>query len=325
MGAIGDLLWTTLWDEGGAGPLTSRLMMGSWHTFLTVSRGNARVLQTTGPVILVSTLLMWILSIWVGWTFVFASAEPTIFDTIDGGGISWIDLAYFTGYTFFTLGNGGFAPVDGVWQILTVLTTASGMLLVTLTMTYVLSVLDAVTQKHAFAQGVTGIGLHPEALLTAYWSGEKFDGLDLHLDTFSSQMDTLTANHNAYPLLHYFYSKQAEKAPVTAIAVLDGTLTVLRFGTEEEHQPSRALLRDTRSSVESYVEALSSHHQPADRTPVSPDLTELRETDYPAIPEDTFEESLSASELDERRQKRLAIVENDAREWPSADERYEQE
>lgn len=316
LGTVGDLLWTTVWDEGGAGPFTSWLMSGVWRTLLKVSGGRSRILSVAGPAILIHSLVAWLLLIWGAWTLIFASAENTIFDTINGDPISWLDLVYFSGYTIFTLGNGGFAPVDGVWQIATVLSTASGMFLITLIVTYVLSVLDAVTQKHAFAQGVTGIGTRAESLVQAYWNGEKFDGLDLHLDTFSAQINTLTANHNAYPILHYFHSERAEKDPVIAIAVLDETLTLLRFGIEKRHRPSDALLTDARSGVQSYAEALSAAYEPADRSPPSPDLTALRDADLPVVADDSFGRSLEETELDRRRRLLLAVVEGDARRWP---------
>ncbi|XVH33461.1 ion channel (plasmid) [Haloferacaceae archaeon DSL9] len=46
---------------------------------------------------------------------------------------------YFTGYTIFTLGNGDFYPTAANWQVTTVLTSASGLLLITLIVTYVLA------------------------------------------------------------------------------------------------------------------------------------------------------------------------------------------
>lgn len=58
---------------------------------------------------------------------------------------------YFVAYTMFTMGNGGFTPKEGAWQIVTSLTTTSGMRLVTLVVSYVLSVRSAVVQKRSFA------------------------------------------------------------------------------------------------------------------------------------------------------------------------------
>ncbi|UPW00095.1 potassium channel family protein [Halorussus gelatinilyticus] len=317
LGTVGDLLWTTLWVEGGAGPLTTRLMEWTWRALSRGNGGRSRVLNLAGPVILVLSLVVWLVSIWTGWTLIFAGGEDAVFDTIRGGPLSWSDLSYFAGYTMFTLGNGGFAPRDGVWQFATVLATASGMLFVTLTVTYVLSVLDAVAQKHAFASGVTGLGTDASTVVTTYWNGEEFDGLDLQLDTFSSQIDTLTANHKAYPVLHYFHSRQATEDPAVAIAVLDETLTLLRFGLPERARPSEALLKGTRSGIRSYLDALLALHRPSDRDPPAPDLARVREAGLSTVSDDEFAESLADCDVDERRRLLLAVVESNARRWPS--------
>ena len=236
---IVDLLWTTLWVEGGAGPLMSRLMPALWRGLRRIGDRNSRVLSLAGPLILVAGLAMWIGLLLAGWTFVFANSETALVDTRDGGPISWSERFYYIGYTVFTLGNGDFTPRDGVWQVATALATATGMVFVTLSVTYILSVLEAITQKRSFASNVSGLGLRGETIVERGWEGETFRGLKLALNTFTSQLNTLTTTHNAYPILHYFHSEQDEQAPVISISVLDEALTLLHFGIVEEDRPSR--------------------------------------------------------------------------------------
>ncbi|WP_101298415.1 potassium channel family protein [Halegenticoccus soli] len=317
-GGVVDLLWTTLWVEGGAGPLTSRLMARTWQTLRRIGGEHPRVLSLSGPLILVGGLTLWITLLWVGWTLIFASAESALIDTRGAGPISWIERFYFSGYTIFTLGNGDFAPRDGVWQIATVLATANGMLFVTLSVTYVLSVLDAVTQKRSFASNVSGLGTQSETVVRTSWNGEEFRGLDLPLNTFTSQLNTLTANHKAYPILHYFFSGQRKQAPTLSITILDEALTLLRFGVPEHHRLSEAILKNSRSSVENYLETLNEAFiTPAARTPPAPDLASLREADIPTVTDDEFARSLDR--LDDRRRRLLGLIEADARQWPSVE------
>ena len=82
---------------------------------------------------------------------IFASADSALVDTVSSRRISWPVPLYFTGYTIFTLGNGDFTPTGAFWQLATVLATASGVLFVTSSVTYVLSVLGAVTQKRSWS------------------------------------------------------------------------------------------------------------------------------------------------------------------------------
>ncbi|WP_458186561.1 potassium channel family protein [Haladaptatus sp. NG-WS-4] len=317
--AVVDLLWTTVWVEGGAGPLTSRLMAWSWRLLRRVGNQKSSILTLAGPFIFIVSLATWILLLWGGWTLIFASAEGALIDTLNRGPISWVDRIYFTGYTLFTLGTGDFVPQDGVWQLATALTTGSGLLFVTLSVTYILSVLDAVTQKRAFASDVTGLGMQSEEILRTGWNGDEFHNLELSLNSFISQLNTLTSNHKAYPILHYFYSRHPEQAPVIGIAVLDETLTVLQFGVPEQYRPSDVALTNARASVQNYLNTLhTTFIEPAQRSPPPLDLDALREIGVPTLSDEEFAASLA--ELDERRRTVLGLVESDARQWPSSDE-----
>lgn len=314
-----DLLWTTLWVEGGAGPLTSRLMSWSWRALRKLAGRNSRVLSLSGALIFVIGLSVWIALLWGGWTLIFASADGSLVDTLNRGAVSWTDLLYFTGYTMFTLGNGDFVPGSGIWQLTTILATGSGMLFVTLTVTYILSVLDAVTQKRAFAMGVSGFGTRGTEIVRKAWNGEEFRGVALPLNTYVTQLNTLTSNHKAYPVLHYFHTPQAEQAPAVGVAVLDEALTLFRFGVRERDRPDEVVIDNARSSVRTYLETLETAFvEPANRTPPSPPLDALREVDVPTVSDDEFATSLA--ELDDRRRMLLGFVESDARRWPSGDD-----
>ncbi len=77
-----DLLWTTLWVQEGAGPLTTRLMRWSWKGLRRVTEPGSRALSLAGPLILAFTTIGWLTLMWGGWTLVFASAEGTLIDTV---------------------------------------------------------------------------------------------------------------------------------------------------------------------------------------------------------------------------------------------------
>lgn len=317
--AIVDFTWTTLWVEGGTGPLTSRVMSWSWRTLRKVGGQNSQLLSLIGPLIFAISLLVWISLLWGGWTLIFASAESALIDTLNRGSVSWSDQLYFTGYTMFTLGNGDFVPRGWIWQVATILMVGSGMLFITLSVTYILSVLDAVTQKRSFAMGVSGFGTQGTEIVRKGWDGEEFRGLDLPLNTYVSQLNTLTSNHKAYPILHYFYTPQVNQAPVIGIAVLDEALTLLRFGIREENRPDDIIIDNARLSVHIYLETLEAAFiEPANRPPPSPDLSTLRDAGIPTVSDDEFAATLD--DLDEHRRILLGLVESDARQWPSSDD-----
>ncbi|WP_335999943.1 potassium channel family protein [Halorientalis halophila] len=313
-----DLLWTTLWVEGGAGPLTTRLTKWTWRSLRAVAGDRPRLLSIAGPVILLGSLTLWIALLWAGWTALFAGAENALLDTRDPGPISWIERIYFVGYSIFTMGNGDFTPRDGRWQIVTSLATASGMLFVTLSVTYVLSVLGAVTQKRSLASSISGLGSDSTEILEASWDGDRFRGLDVPLESISTRLDTLTTNHKAYPILHYFYTPDSSAAPATAVTVLDETLTLLRFGVPKRTRPSEIAITQARTSVRSYLETLDSAFvEPADESPPSPDIAALRDRGVPTVSDDDFEDAIV--ELDDRRRELFGLVRSDERQWPGSE------
>jgi hypothetical protein len=266
-------------------------------------------------VILVGSLLVWITLLWAGWTFLFAGAENTIFDTRDAGPISWTERLYFVGYSVFTMGNGDFTPRDGPWQIVTALTTASGMLFVTLSVTYVLSVLGAVTQKRSLASDISGLGPRSSEILATSWNGTEFHGLELPLNTIATQINTLTSNHKAYPILHYFYTPDTERAPSTSISVFDETLTLLQFGVAEQSRPDELAIRQARASVATYLETLDTAFvEPADEPPPAPDISVVRDRGVPTVAPEQFH--AATVELDERRRYLLGLLRSEGRQWP---------
>lgn len=310
-----DFAWTTLWVDGGAGPLTDRLSTSIWIALRKVSDDNAKILSISGPLILAMTLLMWIALLWLGWTLVFSGSETSLIDTADKGFVTWAERFYFAGYLIFTLGNGDFAPNGSVWQIATVLATGSGMLFITLGVTYLLSVLGAVTAKRSFAESVTSLGGSSAKIVENAWNGKNFKDIDLLLNTFSTELSTITAQHNAYPVLHYYYAEKTSESVPVAVVLLDEALSILRFAVRVGNSPNRLLLREARGTIESYLEALNSaSFAPAAEDPPAIKLDGLRSKGLPVVPQLDFDAAMET--LKERRQKLMGLIKSSAVESP---------
>ncbi len=311
-----DLLWTTLWVEGHAGPLSSRLTAWLWRGWRGVARSNGLALSMGGPLIMVLTLFTWVGVLWAGWILLFASSEGAIIDPPNQEPVTaWPARIYFVAYALFTMGNGDFSPSNGFWQLMTSLTTASGMLFITLGVSYVLSVLSAVNQRRAFANGVSGLGARSEEFLCNGWNGEDFRALDLPLHAMSGQLSRLAEQHKAYPILHYYRSAGEADAMAVAVAVLDEALTLLCFAIPEERRPNPAVTHSIRATIFSYLETLQDVYiQIAERHPPPPELSMLRAAGIPTLPDEQFAQALDT--LEARRRKLLGALEADAWPWP---------
>lgn len=312
---IVDFIWTTLWVDGGAGPITKKLSALIWKVMRKVSKDRSKILSLAGPLMLFVTLLSWIALIWTGWTLIFASDPSSFSDTEDNGPVSWANRIYFAGYLVFTLGNGDYSPHEGFWQIASVLATGTGLIFITLGVTYFLSVLGAVSAKHAFSESVSGLGENSSEVVLNAWNGKDFHNIDLLLNTYASQMSMLTAQHNAYPILHYYHADQDKEALPSSVALLDEALTLFICGIRDDAMPNKLLIKETRFSINSYLETLlPAYVKPSENSPSSPDLNILREAGLPTVSDDIYQENLTR--LDDRRKSLLGMVQENARKWP---------
>lgn len=311
---IVDLLWTTLWADGGSGPVSSRLTNVLWLVLRRAGGSRSVVVSLAGPIILAGTLVVWVALLWAGWTLVFAGAENSLKASSGGSDVSWPARVYYVAYSMFTMGNGDYVPVGGLWQIATALTTASGMLLVTLAVSYVLSVLGAVAQKRSFAGTVQGFGATGSDIVRSGWNGSDLHDLDLPLSSLAAGASSLADKHKTYPILHYYHSESRENASAPAVAALDEALTLIRFGTSDERVYNGAVVENTRSSVEGYLKTLrNAFISAAAEAPPPPALGPLRAAGIPTVSDEEFARELSR--LDERRRQLLGVVHADAWSW----------
>ncbi len=309
-----DLIWTTLWVDGGAGPLTRYLMRSGWNGMRIVSGDSPRVLRLAGPFMIGITLATWIVLIWFGWACLFASGEEVLIST-EGEPITWASRLYFVGYTMFTLGIGDIIPSGGFWQIVTILVTANGMFFITMSVSYIVSVLGAVTLKRTFASTVTGLGMKSEDVVRRAWNGEEFYGLNELFSELSSEIGQLTYQHQAYPILHYYHCVGDKYASTIATVILDEALTILTHGIPEEHRPETIHLANARSTIRDYlVHVHASLLPPAEDVPPPPNLDILRASGIPTVSDEEFHAALD--DLSHRRRRLLNMIEADAREWP---------
>jgi hypothetical protein len=306
-----DALWTTLWPEGAAGPLTSRLSTLLWQvTHWLTGPDQHRLLNLAGPIILFTTVVAWVVLVAAGWTMVFSAEAGALLEVRTREPADFVGRIYFVLYSIFTLGNGDYVPQGGVYQLATAGTVASGMFLITLAITYLLSVISAVADKRAFASHVSGFGQSPEEIVLTAWDGTGFDGIGPPLAQLTSSLGLLAEQHQAYPILHYYHPINQHKASAVAIMNLDEALMIMEQAVTKQYKPRPAELQPARQSVTSYLETLvSAFIAAADHPPSPPDLDKLREKDVPVVSDEYFANVLE--QHDDRRRMLLGLLAND--------------
>lgn len=312
-----DPLWTTVWVDGHAGPLTrryGRVIDGAFTRL--VPHDDHRLLSVSGPLVLMGTVLLWALLVWLGWVVLFTADAGSLVDPHTHVRASVAGRVYFTGYTMFTLGNGDFAPQGGLWQIATSVMSLTGLFLLTLSVTYVLAVIEAVVTKRSFASQVWAFGHSPEALVATAWNGRGFPALELQIVSLTEQLNLITEQHHTYPMLHHYHEERIPQTVPVALAIFDDALTIFEFLVPDDVRPAPSVLVPARQSVREFLDGLRhAQIEPSANTPPWIDLDHLRASGVPALDHTALDRG--GSELELRRRLVLSFLEGEHRDWPS--------
>lgn len=315
--ALVDLGWTTVAAGSGAGPLTARIARRTWRIALAAHarrRGHA-VLSAVGVGIVFAVLAMWLLLLVAGWSLVFASSEGAVRER-QGAPADGIARVYFAGYSVFTLGNGDYRPGDDVWQLATVAASGTGLVFVTLAITYLVPVASAVAQRREVASYIASLGRSPAEILTRAWTGDGFGSLGQHLVTLAHLVHGARQRHLTYPVLHYFHSADPESAAAPSLARLSQAVDLLRHAVVPQHRPDPAAVDVLDRSIASFLETLAAAYiQPFDDPLPAADQRSLRRHGIPTVSDCEYEEALTDGE--HRRRLLAAYLEEDG--WQQAD------
>lgn len=314
--SVTEALWTTLWIDGNSAPLTTRLTTGIWKAWRALFKQKQHgALSLAGPLVLLLTVVCWIVFIWLGWSMMFYAREGSLASS-EGVLPDFIGTMWYVAYTMFTVGNGDFLPQGSSWQFLSSFVAFSGMGLVTLSITYLMQIISAVVTKRSFASQVTSIAKAADKFVAAQWTGSGFGEIVLQLNALSGQLATLNEQHLAYPILHYYHAKNADKSSAIALPVLDDSLTIIMECVEEKYRPAETILISCRASVTSYLKTLKAAHIHAKKTvPPLPDWDALKSAGVPVCNKESFVQIFK--EHADRRKLLFGLTENAAWRWPS--------
>jgi hypothetical protein len=260
-----------------------------------------------GEAIALLVLGMWLVLLWLGWSIIFASDPDAVLlaDTDDPAGL--VDRVYFAGFSLFTLGVGDVHGGSGWWRLSADLAALNGLFLVTVAVSYVLSVTSAVADRRGTAAIVSGLGLTGRQIVLGTWDGQRLSGLEAQLAQLAPQLARIAEQHLAKPVLHFFHSAERHTALEPSIVALHDALLLLEYGIAEHVRPSLAALRSTDAAVErifqvyGYIFRARTHEllEP-------PDLEPLRDAGIPTVDDDEYEAALEL--LRERRGQASSLL-----------------
>jgi hypothetical protein len=310
-----DALWTTLWVDGNAGPMTRR--HNSWvrRLILRLAGRRHRVLSMTGPFVLVTSVLVWATIPWIGWVLLFSSDSQSLIRAHEHTPAGIIDRIYFTGYTMFTLGNGDFTPNGKFWELATTWASLNGLFMLTLAVTYLLAIIEAVVGKRSFASQVWSLGRTPEEFVIHSWDGNSFRAIELQIVTLTEQLQLVTEQHHAYPMLHYYHEAKKKQSVSHNLAVFSEVLLIFAHGVDQSVRPAPSALISAQRTVEEFLDTLrSAYVTPSEKETPPPSLVKLTAAGIPTVSQDALMEAIADRE--ERRDLLRGFLDSERRDWP---------
>lgn len=308
-----DLLSTILLMNGG-GMISNFVSKNIWKILFRLSNQSAMspLLSKAGMIIIVSLFTTWILLIWLSFGLIYLSDTGSVIDTSTELNTNIAGKFYYVGYTISSLGNGDLKSGNDAWRIFSNVMSMYGTFFITLSISYLIPVLNAVIKKRALSGYIYQLGKTPEEILKNGWNGKNFSILYSHLNSLNTMILSHSERHLAYPILHYFHSTtQKYSAPLT-LTILDEAISI-QLTYKIDDTPNSLHWEVLRRSMDSFIEVLGKY-----------DIT--RELSYPPfsyepglknlpINATTEEINQSINEMTKRRKSLHGMVNRDGWQW----------
>ncbi|HEY9763312.1 MAG TPA: potassium channel family protein [Trichocoleus sp.] len=200
------------------------------------------VLSYSGPTILLAVVAVWVLLLLNGFALIFWSALGSGIRASEGATpTDFMTAFYLSGYVLTTLGMGDIVPQNGIYRLLSILEAALGFSIFTLTITYLLAVYSALTQRNIFAlrlhHRTDGTGDAVE-MLARYGQDGDFAKVREDISGMSLSLLTLLESHHAYPVVHYFRFRESYYALSRIVLIAMDTATLLKSTLHEDRYRS---------------------------------------------------------------------------------------
>lgn len=252
--ALADVFLTVLHPRADAGIVSPRLNRATWTLFRAASRPFRRrrefILCYAGPLLLATTVIVWVVMLVVGFALIY---WPALGREIMEAGDTPRDIAtalYFSGSSLTTLGFGDVLPQTPAYRLLAVAEAGIGFSVVTLSLTYFLSIYSALVRRNAFALELdfaSGCSGDAAELLLRMTGGEGMSQAKGEFATMGRELLYLLQTHHSFPAIHYFRRREAAYATArVALLTLDAASLVR---SALDHQRHDAFIRSSAIEV----------------------------------------------------------------------------
>ena len=240
---IFDVYATVLHSSARYGPVGESLNRAVWRlsraaAFRLPRSRRHKLLNMVGPLLLPLLIVVYVLLLILAFALLYYPHVPQNFAFSEAHGEpGWVDAVYFSGCTLTTVGYGDLVPRVAPLRFVALFESASGLVVISLAITYMLTVYTALERKRAVALSLyhqAGEGADVAGLIAHHFVEGRFYGLRDALRTVTRDLQGLLESHIDHPVIHYFHPVEVYKSTPRVLFLLLETCTVIRAALDRE-------------------------------------------------------------------------------------------
>lgn len=261
-------IFDVLFHPLGRGMVARRVVRTVTGAVRRLPDGGGTVGLLGGPLSFIAVVATWAAMMAVGWALIFYpqlpdgfNFDPALDPTRHSG---FLDALYISLVNLTSLGYGDISPASPLLRVLGPVETMFGLGLLTASISWLLSIYNAISRRDSLAHEVHLVKEAEERL------GEKLADADPRLleallASFAEQLIRARRDVIHFPIVHYFRTEDEERA----LAGLLPFLTSLADEAAEESRPHSLRMRAEilRMAIDDFAETLRVRlHMPGDTT-----------------------------------------------------------
>lgn len=246
-----DIYSTILRSSEYSGLFSRAINRGLWRLGLFITRNVSRrqrhrVLASLGPLLMPIFIAFLVSMLVSGFALIYMPRMGTEFKIVEPVYHSVISQAfYFSGVTFLTIGYGDILPTSGFTRFFALIEGASGIAIISLSITYLITVYGALERRRTVAlifyhQARQGADI--PGFIVSHFARGNFHSLTPSLHEATRNLDEMLESHLEYSIIHFFHSREVYKGlpriifiVLEAVAILNSMLDEAAYVEAGDH------------------------------------------------------------------------------------------